>query len=148
MFAGHQNLIRFALLHLTNNIASYHITLNHTKKKSSDTMTAPTLGMRLDAMLSSLDNMTSFQMYSLIVATTLVFCLGMLGTDNGKELIVTDDVVVEEEDHHPKKKTKDVYDSTSKKAAEPVVIKPPKKVLPPAAATPVCSDSSTQKSVV
>ena len=105
-------------------------------------MTAPTLGMRLDSMLSALDNMTSFQMYSLIVATTLVFCLGMLGTDNGKELIVTEEV----EDHHPKKeaKTKAVYDSTSKKPTNPV--KPTKKVLPPAASTPVCSDPKPKTS--
>jgi hypothetical protein len=47
----------------------------------------PTLGMRLDAMISSVDTMSSFQMYSLIVAVTLVLCLALLGTGNEKELL-------------------------------------------------------------
>lgn len=101
--------------------------------------TDPTIGMRLDSMLSTLDDMSSFQMYTLIVATTLVFCLGMLGTSNGKE-----DLVVAEDDLHPRKiiTVKSVYDSTSKynSNSQTDPVKPARKIMPPAASTPVCSD--------
>ena len=98
-------------------------------------MTEPlTLGMRLDAMISSIDSMSSFHMYSLIVAVTLVWCLALLGTGNGKELLV-------EDDHYPKKAQKDApyVPPTSEERSDPV--KPVKKVLPPAASTPVCTDA-------
>lgn len=92
---------------------------------------APTLGMRLDAMISSLDSMSSFHMYSLIVAVTLVWCLALLGTGNGKELLV-------EDDHYPKKVHKETPYVPPVIKKDPV--KPVKKVLPPASSTPVCSD--------
>lgn len=100
---------------------------------------APTLGMRLDAMISSIDSMSSFHMYSLIVAVTLVWCLALLGTGNGKELIV-------EDDHYPKKvlsprKETPYVPPTNNTAESKDPVKPAKKVLPPAASTPVCSDS-------
>lgn len=96
----------------------------------------PTIGMRLDAMVSSFDHMSSFQMYSLIVATTLCLCLALLGTGNDKELLV-------EDDHYPKKEKKQLSQDISKPAAASSAdpVKPAKKVLPPAASAPVCSDA-------
>jgi len=93
--------------------------------------------MRLDAFLSSADSMSSFQLYSLIVATTLVFCLTLLGT---KELVVGD--YDNDNDHHPKKPfNKDAHEDASHKSDGTDPIKPAKKVvISPAASTPVCTD--------
>jgi hydroxymethylglutaryl-CoA reductase (NADPH) len=99
----------------------------------------PTLGMRLDAMISKLDSLSSFHMYSLIVAVTLVFCLALLGTGTtGKELVV-------EEDHYPKKsaatkKSLATTTTNSTTVTKPVAVAAPKVIHPPAACTPVCSD--------
>lgn len=111
----------------------------------ADMMTEnPTIGMRLDAMLSQLDSLSSFHMYSLIVAVTLVFCLALLGTGTGQELVVDVD---RDDPHYPKKqKSKMVAFSTSSSGATPTKPALQKKAIqPPAACTPVCSDPPTTK---
>ena len=99
---------------------------------------APTIGMHLDALLSQVDQLSSFHMYSLIVAVTLVFCLALLGFGSGKEL----EVVQVEDDHYPKKEKK-VNFSTSNSAMTAAA--PQKVIQPPAACTPVCSDPPSAK---
>jgi Hydroxymethylglutaryl-coenzyme A reductase len=123
----------------------------------------PTLGMRLDALISKVDEMSSFQMYALIVSVTLVWCLFLLGTGNNtnnnntvKELNKKVDAL---NVHYPQDalQKKNPYVPTnnnnmttrmtnnnddSRNSIDPV--KPAnnktKLILPPAVATPVCSD--------
>ena len=115
----------------------------NTTMNVEDIMTqSPTVGMRLDAVLSQLDSMSSFQMYTLIVAVTMGFCVALLGTGSSRELLVDSD------DHYPKKdKSKLAPYSAQHKGSnnnsDPV--KPPKAVLPPAESTPVCSDPTSFK---
>jgi hypothetical protein len=42
----------------------------------------PTIGMRLDAMLALIDNLSSTQLYGIIVAATVGLCVVLLGTGN------------------------------------------------------------------
>jgi len=44
-----------------------------------------TLGMRLDALIDSLDNLSSTQLYTLIVVATVGICLVVLGTGSQEE---------------------------------------------------------------
>lgn len=47
---------------------------------AATTSTAATPGMRLDALLGELDNLSTLQMYGLIVAATVCVCWVLLGT--------------------------------------------------------------------
>lgn len=42
--------------------------------------TMPTIGMRLDAMIDEIDNLSSTQLYGIIVAATVGLCVVLLGT--------------------------------------------------------------------
>ena len=42
--------------------------------------TMPTIGMRLDAMIDQVDNLSSTQLYGIIVAATVGLCVVLLGT--------------------------------------------------------------------
>jgi hypothetical protein len=46
----------------------------------------PTLGMRLDAILSGIDQLPSSQLYAVIVAATVGLCVVLLGTGNSNAL--------------------------------------------------------------
>jgi len=46
----------------------------------------PTLGMRLDSMLSGIDQLPSSQLYAVIVAATVGLCMVLLGTGNSNAL--------------------------------------------------------------
>jgi hypothetical protein len=46
----------------------------------------PTLGMRLDAVLSGIDQLPSSQLYGVIVAATVGLCVVLLGTGNSNAL--------------------------------------------------------------
>eukprot|EP00529_Nitzschia_sp_RCC80_P016964 CAMPEP_0113516262 /NCGR_PEP_ID=MMETSP0014_2-20120614/41451_1 /TAXON_ID=2857 /ORGANISM="Nitzschia sp." /LENGTH=645 /DNA_ID=CAMNT_0000413019 /DNA_START=123 /DNA_END=2060 /DNA_ORIENTATION=+ /assembly_acc=CAM_ASM_000159 len=48
--------------------------------------TAPTLGMRLDAVLSQVDELSSTQLYGLIVAATVTLCVFLLGTGSNTDV--------------------------------------------------------------
>jgi hypothetical protein len=48
--------------------------------------TMPTIGMRLDAMISQVDNLSSTQLYGIIVAATVGLCVVLLGTGNHSNL--------------------------------------------------------------
>ena len=47
---------------------------------NNTTPTPPTIGMRLDSMLDQMENLSSTQLYGLIVAMTVALCLFLLGT--------------------------------------------------------------------
>jgi hypothetical protein len=64
---------------------------NYRKRKTiiimagmTDTM--PTLGMRLDAMIAQMDNLSSTQLYGIIVAATVCLCVVLLGTGHSSNL--------------------------------------------------------------
>ena len=69
---------------------------------ASASMDAPTtLGMRVDSWLSQVDNLSSTQLYGLIVAATVGLCFVLLGSGQ------IQDVPFDVNDHaKPKKKTK------------------------------------------
>lgn len=46
---------------------------------------ASTIGMKLDGMIAELDNLSSTQLYALIVAATVAVCLVVLGTGNSHQ---------------------------------------------------------------
>jgi hypothetical protein len=53
--------------------------------------TAPSLGERLDAMIGQVDNLSTTQLYGLIVAATVALCIVLLGTGQHDVVIVTSD---------------------------------------------------------
>jgi hypothetical protein len=66
---------------------------------ASATMDAPmTLGMRVDSWLSQVDNLSSTQLYGLIVAATVGLCFVLLGSGN------VQDVPFDDHAEEPKKK--------------------------------------------
>jgi hypothetical protein len=66
---------------------STYTMMDGTLSGSSDTATTTTatLGMRLDALLSQLDHLSSTQLYALIVAATVAVCLIVLGTGSHED---------------------------------------------------------------
>ena len=48
--------------------------------------TMPTIGMRLDAMIDQVDNLSSTQLYGIIVAATVGLCVVLLGTGHHSNL--------------------------------------------------------------
>ena len=48
--------------------------------------TAPTIGMKLDAVLSQVDELSSTQLYGLIVAATVTLCVFLLGTGSNTDV--------------------------------------------------------------